>query len=448
VHNIGGAAKCVMDIMIRLRREDGSDLVKDTHQPTRELTQPGVPPVAPHAAKVEAGGDAKVSQFSEIIMLDRRVDLFSVLCSQFTYQALVDMVFGVNNNAVDVSSTDFAKEGQKLVRLSPEDPFFQEIRDLHIDELGPFLSEKATQVQQIYAEKDNINKKHSKEMAEYIKKFTSARAEHELLQTHINLAHHLKSLIQTDTYRSDLKVEDEITAGNSANSLDTVEDAIDDQRPIHEVLRLLCLYSLANNGIKQKQLDTIKRNLIQAYGYEHLLTLSSIERVGLLRYQQGRSEWPKIKRNFDLFVEGAPNDVSYAYSGYAPLSVRLVEKTTTPPRGWLSCRESLDLLYGPTQCFKQNAVVEARDQSQPSVVLVCFLGGVTYGEIAALRRLSEKEKGHRKFLIVTTELINTKKLFNYMRCEQVVSPALIDRKQASRPQEQKKAGTFGGFFGR
>ena len=41
-----------------------------------------------------------------------------------------------------------------------------------------------------------------------------------------------------------------------------------------------------------------------------------------------------------------PNDISYVYSGYAPLSIRLAQYHARP--GWRSITEVLNLLPGPT----------------------------------------------------------------------------------------------------
>merc|ERR1711865_65427 len=278
-------------------------------------------------------------------------------------------------------------------------------------------------------------------MAEYIKKFKAAQAIHPLLELNINLAHHLKGRIQSDEYRSQLKVEDDITAGNAQNVLESLEDWIDDQRPFHEVLRLLCLYSMVNSGIKAKQLDQLKKNIVQAYGFEHLLTLCNAEKVGMLGYQQGKSMWSSIKRSFNLFVEepGAEKDIGYAYSGYAPLSVRLVQMTKSLQKGWRSCQNELSYLYGPAQELAQPLDQNQSDEKsgEPSICLVCFLGGVTYAEIAALRRLSELEDHRREFLIVTTEFMNAKKLFESLRCEQVFNQAPIEARRVKAPEPKR-----------
>merc|ERR1712113_396646 len=106
--------------------------------------------------------------------------------------------------------------------------------------------------------------------------------------------------------------------------------------------------------------------------------------------------------------------------------------------------------YGPAQESHQPASpgtpsTDSRDPSQPAVVLVCFLGGVTYGEIAALRRLSELEDGRRKFLVLTTEVINTKKFFESLRCEQVFNQPQVETRKVQAQPKSRGAG-LGGFW--
>eukprot|EP00913_Durusdinium_trenchii_P010744 g10079.t1 len=262
VRAIGLAGKIVVDTIQRLRKENqaGQSKKKPGDAANR---QPGVPPVAVYskgaaamrrkedgretgiAAEVESAGDK--SSISEMVVIDRRVDLFSVLCSQFTYQALIDFAYGIQNNSIDISSASWAKD----IRAAFE-----------------------------------------------------------------------------------AQNRDEITAQSTSSTscLETVQAIMDDQKPFHEALRLLCLHSLVNNGIKKQQLDPLKTAFKQSYGFEHTLTLENMESAGLLRPQIGKSGWGSIKRQFNLFVEDdlADRDVSYAYSGYAPLSVRLVQMTRTP----------------------------------------------------------------------------------------------------------------------
>lgn len=79
---------------------------------------------------------------------------------------------------------------RREVRLAAEDAFFREIRDLHIDRLGPLLQEKAQAIQRTFAEKDT---KKSSEMSEYVERFKTAQWLRGKLEIHINLAHDLRA---------------------------------------------------------------------------------------------------------------------------------------------------------------------------------------------------------------------------------------------------------------
>ena len=48
------------------------------------------------------------------------------------------------------------------------------------------------------------------------------------------------------------------------------------------------------------------------------------------------------------------------------------------------------------------------------IYLVVYIGGITYGELSAIRYLNEKMK-NRKIIVLTTGMINYKKIFNSLR---------------------------------
>lgn len=111
-----------------------------------------------------------------------------------------------------------------------------------------------------------------------------------------------------------------------------------------------------------------------------MLTLNNLEKAGLLKPQtSSRNNYPTIRKTLKLWMEDAneqvqdlqkdlrglnpcsfavlssltvcflilqnPNDISYVYSGYAPLSIRLTQVLARP--GWRSIEEVLKMLPGP-----------------------------------------------------------------------------------------------------
>jgi len=175
--------------------------------------------------------------------------------------------------------------------------------------------------------------------------------------------------------------------------------------------------------------------LVHQYGYERMAhTLSALHRLGLLRRQEGRNTWPSLKKVLQLVVDdmpelelGAePSELAYTYSGYAPLSVRLVQWMVHPL--WTSRRELLSPLPGPLFALDEglpsagatmepsaNADTAARHDKAASVpspatktpvVLVFFIGGCTFSEISALRWLRRNDTPRRDYIVASTHIAN------------------------------------------
>ena len=87
-------------------------------------------------------------------------------------------------------------------------------------------------------------------------------------------------------------------------SLNHIETLIAIEAPFQKVMRLLCMLSLAENGIKEKQYMYIKKEIFQVYGFHHILTFQNLEKVGLIKKANQKSNnWPSIKKHFKLIKE-------------------------------------------------------------------------------------------------------------------------------------------------
>ena len=78
--------------------------------------------------------------------------------------------------------------------------------------------------------------------------------------------------------------------------IDYIEVLIAKQDDLGKTLRLLCLLCLIENGIKQVHLDSLKRDILQSYGFHHLLTLSNMEKVGLLKRDGEKKFWESLNK--------------------------------------------------------------------------------------------------------------------------------------------------------
>uniref|UniRef100_A0A8C8RIZ2 Vacuolar protein sorting-associated protein 33A n=1 Tax=Pelusios castaneus TaxID=367368 RepID=A0A8C8RIZ2_9SAUR len=360
--------------------------------------------------------------FDTLLLLDRNVDLLSPLATQLTYEGLIDEIYGIQNTYVKLPPEKFApkKQGEggkdlptepKKLQLNSAEELYAEIRDKNFNAVGSVLSKKAKIISAAFEERHHA--KTVGEIKQFVSQLPHMQAARSSLANHTSIAELIKDITTSEDFFDNLTVEQEFMSGIDTDKPNNyTEDCIAQKHPLIKILRLVCLQSVCNSGLKQKVLDHYKREILQTYGYEHILTLNNLEKAGLLKLQtSSRNNYPTIRKTMRLWMddinEQNPNDISYVYSGYAPLSVRLAQLLARP--GWRSIEEVLKMLPGPHFEERQQlppGLQKKRQQGENRVTLVFFLGGVTYAEIAALRFLSQMEDGGTEYVIATTKLIN------------------------------------------
>ncbi|CAH8268644.1 unnamed protein product [Arabidopsis lyrata] len=353
-----------------------------------------------------------------LILLDREVDMVTPMCSQLTYEGLIDEFLHISNGAVEVDSSVMGaqQEGKKMkVPLNSSDKLFKETRDLNFEVVVQVLRQKATSMKEDYTE---INSTQTvSELKDFVKKLNSLPE----MTRHIHLAQHLTTFTSKQSFLSQLDMEQTLVEAESYDiCYEYIEEMIHKQEHLTNVLRLLVLFSVTNSGLPKKQFDYIRMELLHSYGFEHVVTLNNLEKAGLLKKQEFKSNWLTVKRTLQLIVEDTdtsrPNDIAYVYSGYAPLSIRLIQQAIHS--GWRPVEDILKLLPGPHLETKRsgfpsspsvdslhgasNGVADGRR----SIVLVVFIGGVTFAEISALRYLASKEGMAYDLIIATTKIVN------------------------------------------
>ena len=226
-----------------------------------------------------------------------------------------------------------------------------------------------------------------------------------------------------------------------------IEDTIISQNSFSACLRLLCLLSLTHDGLPVKEYRNFVKLFLQSYGHEHIVTLFTLKRLGLFCEQQtqetifspgssssfsnkasaalmsskmlsvfpSRSAFKSLVKRMNLIppasTEGSydlknPSDAGFVFGGsYLPIVTRLLELLVFGSEP--NPEDILKLLPGDRLLTHR---IRDRDLSgkQPIVILVLFLGGVTFAEVSALRFLAKKKQF--KVVIATTNVINGNQL--------------------------------------
>ncbi|NXP39423.1 VP33A protein, partial [Leiothrix lutea] len=364
--------------------------------------------------------------FDTLLLLDRNVDLLTPLATQLTYEGLIDEIYGIQNMLSLIPQCSSASALLVLEVLKMNCSYCL-LKKENSKKLSAVIGDNETAAEDFFSHRLHHDspactcpfKSFTYESNYYYfySKLQQEASSPNAVQTSgaelCTVLQHILPQILACYFFDNLTVEQEFMSGIDTDKVNNyIEDCIAQKHPLIKILRLVCLQSVCNSGLKQKVLDHYKREILQTYGYEHILTLSNLEKAGLLKPQTGgRNNYPTIRKTLRLWMDDVneqnPNDISYVYSGYAPLSVRLAQLLARP--GWRSIEEVLKMLPGPHFEERQQlptGLQKKRQQGENRVTLVFFLGGVTYAEIAALRFLSQMEDGGTEYIIATTKLIN------------------------------------------
>lgn len=263
------------------------------------------------------------------------------------------------------------------------------------------------------------------------------------LTNHIHLAELIKAHTEQISFREQWQTERSMIEGEIC--YDVLEEWICCQHPPDKVLRALCLQSLCSGGLKASRYDALRALIVQCYGYEYLLKLHDLEVLGWIRRKDtlwmdsASSAFHLLRKSLILIhaevdtVE--PDDVAYVSSGYAPLTVRLVQSAV---QGWTKSKADVlkelpGRLVDIEQCWPPQDLASILQQQTPPTggslgdyakksnsgnsrfkptLIVVYCGGITYMEIAALRFLSKRPSFPYNIVMVTTKIINGSSLLH------------------------------------
>lgn len=279
-----------------------------------------------------------------MVILDRCVDMVTPLCTQFTYEGLLDEVFGLRCGQANVEV-----DGAKKVRgLNSSDAVWRETRGLSYLAARRWLHETLRSFQAFRNEGMATADVRALKgfVAELKEKFSR-------LPLHVSIVDALGTAFTDPSFATRQAAEASLLAEEDDG--DAVEELLYNEAPLPVVLRLLALRSVVLNGIPRKNLDSVRRDVLNTYGFQHVATLDNLNRAGLLapRVSRRKGTFPALKDAFKLLLPPGdgpdeakePDDVHYTYAGYAPLSVRLVELAVTG--SWSAAPGGQSSLPGP-----------------------------------------------------------------------------------------------------
>lgn len=233
-------------------------------------------------------------------MIDRQCDLISPFCMQATYEGLLDDTFGIECTHCTIptlishpnsESRDGMKEDITEKLSNAQDNLFREVRDCSLNMLGIKTKELLQKLQNV---KDTQGEATSiEEMAAYlakIKKLDVAKTKG-LLDKHTNIATHINRLnraneasqcqdIEGEIISLDYPVKDilaklevkmvkdscPLSSRREKSSGDSESEELKSNKLT--ILRLICLLSITQSGLKKEDFDWVRKAFITCYGWD------------------------------------------------------------------------------------------------------------------------------------------------------------------------------------
>ena len=374
-----------------------------------------------------------------MFVFDRSVDFALPLISNESYEGIIDEMYGINKGSVILDESYFKEEKKNddkknkinarlLYSLnSNKNEFFSKIRCMNYLDANQYLFELRKYIG------DKTNKENIKEndfeqfrkILEEINNFVSLYRAPIIINTKI-MAEIIDEYIKEENinFRNKERI---FLGGNTPINLELFySDYMCEKKDLNKLIKLLCIESLTQGGIKDY--NNLKRDILNIYGYQKIFLLRDLESIEFLKEKISNKKhelsYQQICKKLNLinpnFTKEKINDCSYLYRGYCPIILRLIELALEGK--WNSMKDVITKLPGDT-IFPSGESEILKPNKKNNTIFVVFVGGVTYTEIEGIRYLNIKlkqlfEKSKDKntsglqLIIVTDEIINNRKIFD------------------------------------
>ncbi|SCW01821.1 LAFE_0E07998g1_1 [Lachancea fermentati] len=393
-----------------------------------------------------------------LIVLEREIDQLTPMLSQLTYAGILDDLYELRGNKlveepsladVEVGSIDYTR-----------DDVWDELKFQNFGALGPRLNEMARELQVKYDARHQAES--VGEIKEFVESLGGLQEQQKLLKLHTALSSKVVSEVtgpeeddEESLFNRIMELEQDLILGNLGHraGCDRILELLHEfEAPRHVVLRLCCIFSLSKNGIREREFQILKTELIDSWGTAVLFELEDLTRAGVFLSKANYAKYSKwhdfqsLASALSLVPQlegddgpGKPLDANFAYCGVVPITTRIVQmlydrcvasKSYSPQQPfimsrtptWRGMEELFNLQYGAGSIREQvwdrsqaakTKIIGVPDASAADPVFVVFIGGATLGEVATLQYLGRqlRSKGvHKRFIILCDGIVGGKRV--------------------------------------
>jgi vacuolar protein sorting-associated protein 45 len=329
-----------------------------------------------------------------LLLLDRMDDPVTPLLSQWTYQAMVHELLGINNNRVLLKGApNVPKDLQEVVLSSYQDAFFRNNRFANFGELGEAIQQllkeyqKNTQTHSV----DNINT--IEQMQHFMEKYPELRSQSHTVSKHVEIFGELARLVQLCSLMDISQFEQDLacTDDHSVHFRQLIDTLANPTVKVPDKLRLGLLYALRYE--QSGNVSRIKMEMRKGGVPDELILLMDC----ILRYAGITLRGPglfgigtqNVMKKMTKSIMSSVQGVSNVYAQHVPL---LIETLQAAAKGKLK-HDNYPFV------MTKNITEEP-----PEEIIVFMVGGVTYEEAA---KVQEFNRGKIKVFLCGSTIHNS-----------------------------------------
>ncbi|ELR14005.1 vacuolar protein sortingassociated protein 45, putative [Acanthamoeba castellanii str. Neff] len=312
-----------------------------------------------------------------LIILDRRNDPVSPLLHQWTYQAMVHELLGIQNNRVDLSrAPGVRKELKEVVLTTEQDPFYKSNIYSNFGELGVNIKHLVDEFQT--KTKSNQNIQSIADMKRFVEEYPEFRKLSGNVSKHVAVMSELSRLVDHRNLLNVSETEQELACRQDhSGAVKRVKAMLEQTQPEldpHDILKAVLLYTLRyENTSGNKVDDYIEKMFSIGFDQEHIGLISAIRMYAGASVRLGDLFENKsfIKMARSTITRGLKG-VDNIYTEHSPMIRNILQQ----------------VLEGSLPEDDYPFVSGAPSRERPQEIFVFVMGGATYEEALAVHQLA------------------------------------------------------------
>jgi len=318
-----------------------------------------------------------------LLVIDRRDDPVTPLLNQWTYQAMVHELLGIQDNRVDLTRLPkVPKDLQEVVLSSHQDAFFKSNMFENFGDLGANIKKLVDEFQQKAQSNQNIQS--LEDMVKFVENYPEYRKQHGNVSKHVTMMTELSRIVDERQLMAISQIEQELacTAGQAAAFEAVLTQLNNEKTSDIDRLRIVMLYALRYERESPQTVEQLITRLSSwPSKYKPGLVHTLLRQAGFDKRTgdlYGNRDLFNKARNMARGLKGVEN----VYTQHQPLLAQTIES----------------IMRGRLRDIDYPFVGNHFQQGRPQDVVVFIVGGTTYEEARTVHLLNATQTGTRVIL--------------------------------------------------